>query len=146
VCFTCQNDIPDGGGVIHVAHREVNQVERARAAAREQRAARAAAEGRPGGMETFTMADLLAEPEDARWQVHCDSCNPHQDDGCEGCYWFGVERCRTWSQLINWTAHLVEKGWVLAATNWTEFIRTAAHGTSNVGLICDPADRYYDDA
>jgi hypothetical protein len=146
VCFTCHKDIPPGGGVIHIRHREVYLVEKAQRDAKERRASRAAAEGRTGiAAEMLTGEDFLDWPAPVAWQVHCDDCNPHKDDDdCEGCYWFGVERCSTWSQLVEWTAHLSEKEWVLAATNWMEFIRAVAHGSSKIGLICDPVDRYYD--
>ena len=146
VCFTCRRDIPARGGVIHISHRDVQQVEQAQAAARERRLARAAAEGRTGieAETTFTFVDLMDRPEPASWQVHCDDCNPHNDDDCSNCYWINVERCSTWAQLVEWTVHLSEKEWVLTATNWMQFIRAAAHGTAQVGLICDPADRYRD--
>ncbi|MEU3626780.1 hypothetical protein BS329_41605 [Amycolatopsis coloradensis] len=144
VCFTCKTDVPDGGGVIHIQHGDVHRVERALAEQVEQRAAKVTAEGQSGRLTFLTLADLMDQPDEARWQVHCDACNPHAENGCEGCYWFGVERCRTWSQLIDWTAHLIEKEWVLNATDWTQFIRAAAHGTSEVGLICHPSDRYKD--
>ncbi|GAA4010668.1 hypothetical protein GCM10022247_36120 [Allokutzneria multivorans] len=146
VCFTCRRNIPAGGGAIHIAMYEVQQVERARAAAQKQREAKAAEEGPLGG--GISMADLLdeSEPEDAQWQVHCDECNPHRDDGCDGCYWFAVERCSTWAQLVEWTVHLAEKEWVLTATNWLQFIRATAHGESEIGLICRRADRYKDTA
>lgn len=145
VCFTCREDIPPGGGVIHISHHEVDQVLQARAAVRERQAAKAAAEGRTGlAAQVLTLNELLEGPEDARWQVHCDACNPHRDEGCAGCYWFGIQRCSTWAQLVEWTVHLSEKDWVHAATNWMQFIRGAAHGHSEVGLICHPADRYKD--
>lgn len=149
VCFECREDVPARGGVIHVLQREVSQFERDLIAARERRVARAGAEDRPDiEAETYTWANLMDLPSRVGWQVHCDACNPHTDPGtgtaCEGCYWFGVERCATWAQLVDWTAHLAEKGWVLEATNWMEFIRAAAHGNAEVGLICHPGDRYRD--
>jgi hypothetical protein len=145
VCFTCREDIPDRGGVIHVRHRDVHEVEQAQAAAATRRAAKVAAEGRTGfAAETYDWEDLMDEYSagSAAWQVHCNDCNAHKADDCTGCYWIAVERCRTWSQLVEWTVHLSEKTWVLEATNWMGFIRTAAHGRSQVGLVCDPADRY----
>jgi hypothetical protein len=144
VCFTCCSDIPAGGGVIHISHNEVFRAEQANAAARERRSARAAAEGRTGfAAEIVSLDELRDEHREAQWQVHCDGCNPHRADGCAGCYWFAVERCSTWAQLVHWTAHLSEKEW-LAATNWMDFIRTAAEATSEIGLVCHPADRYRD--
>jgi hypothetical protein len=144
VCFTCRENVPDGGGVIHIRHFDVREFERTVAAQDEQRKDRAAVDGRTDGLDIFTLADMLARPEQPHWQVHCDACNPHRRNGCEGCYSFGVERCRTWAQLVDWTVHLVEKGWVLESTNWTELVRATAHGTSDIGLVCHPADRYHD--
>ncbi|ALL85856.1 hypothetical protein AD017_32435 (plasmid) [Pseudonocardia sp. EC080619-01] len=95
-------------------------------------------------MGVYTGADLVDRPRTVRWQVHCDACNPHTGIACEGCYWFAVERCTTWVQLVEWTARLLEKSWVLEATNWTTFIRNAAHRNVEVGLICHPDDRYRD--
>jgi hypothetical protein len=146
VCMSCRKDIPAGGGVVHIAHAEVHRIEKANAAAREARLARVVAEGRTGiEAEIVSVEELIEEHQEARWQVHCDACNPHRFNGslCDGCYWFAVERCVTWAQLVHWTAHLLEKDWV-AATNWLDFIRITAERTSDVGLVCHPADRYLD--
>ena len=142
MCCTSHPHIPAGGGVTHGRHAAVHRGEKARAEADERRAAKAAAEGRTG-MAALLIdgAEFLNWPDDARWQVHCWGCNPHRDDDCDGCYVIRVERCRTWAQLVEWTAHVLEKEWVGAATNWTEFIRAVALGSSPVGLVCDPADR-----
>jgi hypothetical protein len=142
VCFTCRKDIADGNGVIHIRHAEVARVEKEQAEATERRVEKATAEGRTGfAADVLTLSEFLDWPQDARWQVHCFACNPHRDDDCEGCYAIRVERCRTWAQLVEWTVHLSEKEWVGAATNWMEFIRAVALGSSPVGLLCDPADR-----
>jgi len=39
-----------------------------------------------------------------------------------------------------------EAGWLLGvpATDWSQFIRDAAQGNGQVGLICHPDDRYQD--
>ena len=73
-----------------------------------------------------TGADLLDIPDLARWQVHCDACNPHKaNDGtyCNNCYWFDARRCHTWEQTANWTAHLIGEDW-LEVTNWGEFLQS----------------------
>jgi hypothetical protein len=139
VCFACRKDIAPGGGVIHIAMNEVMRVEQAQTAEREMLRTKAA-DGIP---PIVTVAELRAQPVEVAWQVHCDSCNPHRPGGCAGCYWFAVERCSTWAQLVHWTAHLSEKGW-LSATDWMTFIRAIAEQTSDVGLVCLPTDRYED--
>lgn len=85
----------------------------------------------PGGFRVISGAELLSYPPPARWQVHCDDCNPHKgEDGdmCGGCYWFSLDRCKTSVDLLYWTAHLMGKNW-LEATNWDQFIRAAAATT-----------------
>jgi hypothetical protein len=144
VCFTCEKTIAPGEGVIHVSRLEVHKVLEAQAAARERQEAKAAAEGRSRGWKVLDIGELLALPSKARWQVHCDGCNPHRDDGCVNCYWLGVHRCSTWAQLVDWTAHFSTKNWVFPATDWNQFIRDAAQGNGKVGLICHPDDRYHD--
>jgi hypothetical protein len=49
-----------------------------------------AAEGRSRNWQVLDLGELLASPSKARWQVHCDDCNPHRDEGWVNCYWFGV--------------------------------------------------------
>lgn len=141
VCFTCRQDVPPYGGVVHVSHAEVRRYLRTRAAEREQAQAQ---EGEGSGTTGAvpTLSEMLGDPPLAMWQVHCDRCNPHKENGCADCYAFGVERCSTWAQLTHWTAQLVEKTWVLSATNWLGFVRAAARGGSKVGLVCHPDDRY----
>ena len=118
VCFGCHKDIPAGGGVIHVLHADIAWRERALASVRERRESRV----RDGEIRVtasmFTADEMVAEAlRKAEWQVHCDDCNPHNSDGCSGCYWFAVERCFTWAQLTEWTVHLSEKSW-LRETDW----------------------------
>ncbi|ALL79502.1 hypothetical protein AD006_30160 (plasmid) [Pseudonocardia sp. EC080610-09] len=131
-------------------HRDVAQFEWDQNAVREGRAARAAAAGQTGSIAagSYTVTELLDLPDPVVWQVHCDACNPHTDTAtglaCEGCYSFGVERCATWAQLVDWTAHLMDKPWVIEATNSAEFIRAAVHADSEVGLLCRPEERYRD--
>jgi hypothetical protein len=142
VCFGCRKDIADREGVIHIRLSAVNQAEQAMVGWQAKRAAKATAEGYgEEKLVPFSVEDLLAQPDTVEWQVHCDNCNPHQDDECGDCYWFGVERCRKWADLIVWTAHLAGKSWVMAVTNWMEFIEATADGTATVGLVCDPAER-----
>lgn len=78
-------------------------------------------------LRIMSVGRLLELPELVRWEVHCDACNPHYDSEsdtyCACCYWFAANRCRTVPQLLSWTAHLSEKGW-LDSTNWTQFVRS----------------------
>lgn len=97
------------------------------------------------GLRIYNLRDFMSNvPDHAKWHVHCDACNPHEDEYepgvyCGGCYWFAVDRCRTWAQLIDWTAHLSEKDW-LRSTNWPDFIRAIAHGTPGAGFVTEGPD------
>ena len=74
---------------------------------------------------------LMDHPEPVGWGVHCDDCNPHwnadHSGACAGCYWFSLDRCRTYLDLLSWTAHLMEKNW-LACTGWGQLIYRLIEG------------------
>lgn len=155
VCMGCEKQIPKGNkGVVHVSNVETHAWMK-EATAREQDRAR-----------RLFRAELIEDPDErqkaifdasvwhggdllgprhptALWMVHCDRCNPHYDEDSDGwcgaCYWFSVDRCRTWAQLVHWTGHLSGKRW-LRATNWTMFIEAIANGTTKTGLIASKAD------
>lgn len=146
ICMACRVAIPPGdNGVIHIVERTAYAAA-SRAREVEDRRTHARVEAELRGdftrvMATYEMA--MEEPAPIEWMVHCDSCNPHERDGvwCGGCYWFSVDRCKTWAQLIEWTCHLSEKDW-LAATNWMDWIRRIAHGSVEVGLVAQSTDTY----
>lgn len=137
VCFDCQGDIRGERGVLHVYQPAVNRASQEAMRVREKRAAKAV-----DGIVVLSGADLFDWPESVAWQVHCDDCNPHYDDEtdsyCNSCYWIHATRVRTWSRLVELTAHLSDKSW-LEHTDWFDFIRKTALGTSPVGLVA-PAD------
>lgn len=148
ICMTCEQEIPRGDkGVVHVVSRTA--FARFDALEEDEERERLKRAEAPSGLYFTTASELHrrfdALPPPAIWGVHCDPCNPHPDDPddprswCSGCYWFSVDRCRTWAQLIEWTCHLSEKNW-LKATNWMDFIRAVAHGTAKVGLVANPRD------
>lgn len=142
VCMGCRQPIPRGDrGVVHISHASIAYVQR------EWR-------DRDRFEDAWTPIDLktlLGQPDPAMWMVHCDDCNPHPHphdprSWCHGCYWFSVDRCRTWAQLIDWTAHLSQKDW-LTATDWMDFIRRTAHGQATTGLVAiNRADTHGADA
>lgn len=74
-----------------------------------------------GGMESWTGTALVGDsPEAAKWHIYHEKCDPSPDRYSD--YWFGVERCRTYAELINWTAHLMDKNW-LVNTDWSTFLQ-----------------------
>lgn len=138
ICFGCREEIRGERGVLHVHNPDVYEVGQERRRIKEERSARD-----PSGWEAWTVSDLRAWPKPARWQVHCDDCNPHYDEEsdawCNTCYWISAGRLRSWSRLVELTAHLSEKEW-LRNTNWFEFIRCTALGTSDVGLVAPTSE------
>ena len=78
----------------------------------------------------FNGSDWRNAPKRARWQIHCDDCNPHaipDDMGgglCGGCYWISLDRIKTPVALVERCAHLAEKGWI-SSTDWANFLRKA---------------------
>lgn len=134
VCFTCLQDIAGNRGAIHVPYADIHTRADADREYKRQRTEEPSL--------VVDMAALFSLPPLAQWQVHCDTCNPHKGSHgglCADCYWIGINRCRTWPQLITFTTHLADKTW-FKATNWMSFIETIARGTSDVGLVADAAD------
>lgn len=118
-CQKCGTRLGAGvGGILHVDISEVNRVE---AAHREYE--RTHPRSRP-----IDALALMSLPDDARWRIECGNCTP-ADEG----YAIEIERCMTWPDLVEWTAHLSEKTW-LRYTNWFNFIRSVALGEPGAGL------------
>lgn len=73
-------------------------------------------------------ADKLPGSELVRWQAHHQACDPELD-----AWAYHIEQgdLRTYKQLIERTAHLLEKPW-LSVTDWTEVLRGVPHGTTRL--------------
>lgn len=41
-------------------------------------------------------------------------------------YWLDASRCRTLRELIHWTGHLMQKGWI-GSTDWCEILYAIGH-------------------
>lgn len=70
----------------------------------------------------LTFSSLMDRPDAAEWRALHASCGPEPD---EPSYCINVGRIRTWPQVLNWTAHLMGKGW-LKDTDWDELLVTIA--------------------
>lgn len=112
LCNVCGDPIENGQGYLEVDLRAVFRVE---AWWREHR------QNNPQGKPVDIDA-LLSGPEPVRWLAHHADCD--SDPDYSG-YWFDIHRARTHAQLLNWTAHLMEKSW-LEYTNWSDLIRRLA--------------------
>jgi hypothetical protein len=128
-CEGCGVEVPPTkgevpGGVVHVLMSEVYKVQRLRQEWDKAHEIRGP-DGEVWG-HSSSGADLVENyPEAAHWAVHCMGCNPHADAGCEDCYWFDVDSARTWSKLVDWTAHLMTKNW-LGYTDWRRLLDQAS--------------------
>jgi hypothetical protein len=78
-----------------------------------------------GRFQAYSISELLDAPQPAQWRVLHRSCDP--DPHQTWVYWIGVETCRTLVELLDWTCHLLEKGW-LDDTNWNQVVRRAVAG------------------
>jgi hypothetical protein len=80
-----------------------------------------------GGGQSVTGAGLIAHPETVAWRALHSTCDNGEDD----LYSIPSSKLSTWADLVEWTAHLMEKTW-LADTNWREHISGAARGSSSL--------------
>ena len=75
----------------------------------------------PGGGVTVNLSDRSDPPPGkVLWEVYHKDCDPHPDE--EG-YGIGAERCTNFAELLEWTAHLMEKRWI-QNTNWSIKLRS----------------------
>ena len=74
-----------------------------------------------------SMEEMAEWPDAAQWRPfhESDQCDPRYESGSGTDYVIPVEKIRTWAQLADWTAHLLEKTWFATATDWSSFIRYA---------------------
>lgn len=71
---------------------------------------------------TFSGESLQSYPDPAHWRVHHHSCDPAPNANS---YAIEIHRCRSWADLVWWTAHLMCKAW-LPRTDWEELLQEAA--------------------
>lgn len=120
-CGVCREPVDDGEGSIWVSMAEVHRSKEE--AEREIVERRTTPTAEYVASRLVSVADL---PEDtrARWRVTHNACS--EGDGT-GEYWFDVGRARTWHELVDWSAHLLEKDW-LVHTRWDGFLQGLLYG------------------
>ncbi|WP_354645220.1 hypothetical protein [Kitasatospora camelliae] len=123
ICDVCKNPIADGAGNVWIDKADLSRAERG---VKEWEDAQREAARERDGVVMYSADDLLAYPEAARWAVTHRACDPEPDTSA---YSFEVHRCRTWAELVDWTAHLMGKTW-LQVTDWNVLLEeaTAARG------------------
>lgn len=114
LCAQCHTPIADGQGYIHVNMPTVNAVEHYWRQDNERQ--------HDNDSAFVDLSEIRAWPDDAPWMAHHADCDP---EPTASDYWFDVKRARTHAQLLNRTAHLMEKNW-LKHTDWDDLIRRQA--------------------
>lgn len=79
--------------------------------------------------DEISLTDITADQINvltARWHVFHDQCRP---DETQTGFWYTVPIAEvdTFPGLVRWTAHLMEKTWLIH-TNWNEVLAAAATG------------------
>ncbi|MGW5497748.1 hypothetical protein [Streptomyces olivaceoviridis] len=116
VCQGCGNRIADDAGYLWVDTGEVNTA---------QRAARAWEAQHPAdGERGLDLQDLLAYPDQVPWRSHHQRCDSDRDGSH---YRIPAAELRTRADLLDWTAHLMEKSW-LRHTDWRDVLRENRNG------------------
>lgn len=121
-CAVCKQPVQDGDGYLWIDMAAVNRADQQQAAWAEKWLKPCS--GNPLGA-ILPLSAFAGQPEDVPWRMHHRGCDPDLDAMA---YHIEVERIRTYPQILDWTAHLMEKEW-LRFTNWDSLIRAAAQGT-----------------
>lgn len=108
-CDVCGQPVDDGTGYLHASYLDIQAAKDARKQYDQEHA--------PDG--GWQVVDLLNLPKRAPWQVHHRACDPRPDGGD---YIIEVERIRTHLEVLERTAHLLEKTW-LPLTDWNSIIQ-----------------------
>lgn len=107
-CHICGKPVADEEGCILVRTKDMN----------DYRNDPARKEPGPSGFVIYNAAEMMDLRSPAPWVAeHYDCC-----EGCGAYYEFDVARIRTLTQVIDWTAHLMQKNW-LEETDWPRLLR-----------------------
>lgn len=106
-CQVCRSLIDGDTGFAAISYAELEEHERA--------LAEWDARDRGGDPDWIIDAyDLLSYPNPVRWRIRHDHCAGGDEDDT---YSIGIGRLRSAADVLRWTAHLAQKGWV-EATDW----------------------------
>jgi hypothetical protein len=125
ICSACAQPIIQDDGYLQVSHRETNEV---------QQAYRALQQGNthPHGRPPLDLHDLLDLPEPAAWQADHRECDPFHEEASH--YRIPADRLRLRADLLDWTAHLMEKTW-LPHTDWQKVLRETRTGSARFAVF-----------
>lgn len=126
-CDVCGKSVVGASGYVTVSYQEISRVEerirewdtrRRERRERELQERPACADAAALIESVMTGTELLDYPDAARWHIYHRDCDPDPDE--QG-YWWSVERCCTYRDLILRTAHVMGKSW-LEHTDWDRFL------------------------
>lgn len=123
VCQACGRRVLDDDGYLWAHTGEVNTVQQAARAWEEKHT-------EPDGSMLVGFKTLLAYPEPACWQTHHEQCDPVPG---ESHYRIPADKLRTRADLLDWTAHVMEKDW-LRRTDWRDVLREARNGGKRLSV------------
>ncbi|WP_331726475.1 hypothetical protein [Streptomyces uncialis] len=123
ICRACRTPVHGDHGYLWADTQEVHSAHRARL----DHEKRAKATDRP-----LDFHDFLSVPDPACWQAHHARCDPQRD---EAHYRISSGKLRSRADLLDWSAHLVGKVWVLSATDWCTVMNEARTGGHRLAVI-----------
>jgi hypothetical protein len=130
ICDACKEPVDDGAGYLWIDTDAVAAEERA-AAGRRPRDIQDD-DSSSESVLSYLAAGLFELPEPVRWQAHHAACDLTPDAAT---YPIPAVDIRTWAELVEWTAQLMEKPW-LPHTDWSYVLRGVVNGDSR--LIAAP--------
>ena len=131
VCETCTQPISDGDGAVWVDHVEAGQHALRKHARQAERSNGEIVMHTAAELSDDFLARFEGQPDFSLWRSHHYAC---ASLGIST-YCIPVEELRTFVDVLNWTAHLLEKPW-LSGTNWYSMLRVCTGKTkSRAGLL-----------
>ncbi|MCW2871343.1 hypothetical protein [Actinacidiphila oryziradicis] len=125
ICDACKEPIGDGAGYLWIDNDAVAAEESA-AAGRRPRDIKD--DDSAESVRSYLAAGLFELPQPVRWQAHHAACDLTPEAGS---YPIPAVDIRTWAELVEWTAQLMEKPW-LAHTDWSYVLRGVANGDTRL--------------
>lgn len=133
ICDVCTQAVADGEGSFWV---DMSEVDRCSTNVRAWELRETKQVG--PGLHSYDAASLMSYPDAARWRVHHAACDPTPNANA---YAVEVHRCRSWADLVWWTAHLMGKSW-LQHTDWEDVLQSAADADGSRIIPTSPPKRH----
>ncbi|MGW1353445.1 hypothetical protein ACWCQE_29880 [Streptomyces sp. NPDC002409] len=125
ICSACTQPVIQDDGYLWVSCREAAAVQQAYHALEKR-----STDPHDGSL-SLDLADLLALPEPATWRADHRDCDSVREK--EFHYRIPAARLRLRADLLDWTAHLLEKAW-LPHTDWRDVLRETRTGSARISV------------